>query len=197
MKPVGLTDPKTGRWAHAVIQLRAENSYRTAYNLVGFQTKLKYGEQQRIFRKLPGLQNAEFLRLGSMHRNTYIDSPRVLLPTLQLRSDPRLFIAGQLTGTEGYLESSATGWVAGQNAVRHLRGETPLRFPVDTMLGALLHAVTDPARENFQPMNSNMGILPPLAERPRDRSARNEAMSTRAYGSLQSWLVGSSPNAST
>jgi methylenetetrahydrofolate--tRNA-(uracil-5-)-methyltransferase len=195
MKPVGLTDPKTGRWAHAVVQLRTENAYRSAYNLVGFQTKLKYPEQQRIFRKLPGLQNAEFLRLGSMHRNTYIDSPRVLLPTLQLRRDPRLLIAGQLTGTEGYLESSATGWLAGQNAARIVRGESPLCLPVETMLGGLLAAITDPAREHFQPMNSNMGILPPLAERPRDRAARNEAMSLRARGALRSWLGETSTSA--
>lgn len=188
MKPVGLTDPKTGRWAYAVIQLRAENRFRTAYNLVGFQTKLKYPEQQRIFRKLPGLENAEFLRLGSMHRNTYIDSPRVLAPTLQLRQDPRVFIAGQLTGTEGYLESSATGLLAGKNAARLLNGESPLQLPADTMLGALLAAITDETKKNFQPMNSNMGILPPLPQRSKDRPARNAAMTARAKESLAGWL---------
>jgi methylenetetrahydrofolate--tRNA-(uracil-5-)-methyltransferase len=154
---------------------------------VGFQTKLKYPEQLRIFRKLPGMENAEFLRLGCMHRNTYLDSPRVLLPTLQLRHDPRLFLAGQLTGTEGYLESSATGWLAGTNAARLAKGESPLVLPVETILGALTAAITDPAKENFQPMNSNFGILPPLAVSVRDKKLRHAAFARRSTETLEQW----------
>ena len=190
MKPVGLTDPRTGRWPYAAIQLRTENQYRTAYNLVGFQTKLKYKEQERVFRKLPGLAEVEFLRLGSMHRNTYIDSPRLLSPTLQLRQHPSLFIAGQLTGTEGYLESSATGCLAGMNAGRLALGKPLLTPPPDTMLGGLLFAVTDPTRINFQPMNVNMGILPPLAQPIRkDTKARNAAFASRALEKMHSWKI--------
>ncbi len=187
LRPVGLHHPVTGKRAHAVIQLRTENKFFTAYNLVGFQTKLKYGEQQRIFRKLPGLENAEFLRLGSMHRNTYLDSPRVLMPTLQLKCDPRLLLAGQLTGTEGYLESSATGWLAGTNAARLALGEAPIVLPSDTMLGALLVAITDESKENFQPTNSNIGILPPLAEPIRDKKLRYLAYAERSAASLENW----------
>lgn len=189
MKPVGLTDPKTGRWPYAAIQLRTENKFHTAYNLVGFQTKLKYKEQERVFRKLPGLENAEFLRLGSMHRNTYLDSPRALLPTLQLKKDPRIFIAGQLTGTEGYLESSATGLVAGINAARLAKGEGPVVFPTETMLGSLLAAITDETRTHFQPINSNMGILPPMEQRIRDKKERNEKFSLRSQASIASYCL--------
>lgn len=180
MKPVGLTDPKTGRRPFAVIQLRAENRHKTAYNLVGFQTKMKYGEQTRVFRKLPGFANAEFLRLGSMHRNTYIDSPRVLKRSLELREFPGVYVAGQLTGTEGYLESSATGLVAARNVARAIRGEAPMEFPAETMLGALLAAITDPSRTKFQPMNANIGILPPLVPAPRDRAERNARHAERS-----------------
>ena len=188
MKPVGLIDPKTGRRAFAVIQLRTENSFRTAYNLVGFQTKLRYKEQERIFRKLPGLEEAEFLRLGCMHRNTYLHSPRLLSPTLQLRLHPNIFIAGQLTGTEGYLESSATGMVAGLNAVRLVQGKDPLTLPRDTMLGALLATVTDPAKDHFQPINVNMGILPPLSKPVgKDKKLRNAALASRALEELRVW----------
>lgn len=188
MKPVGLDDPRTGRWPHAVIQLRAENKHKTAFNLVGFQTKLKYGEQQRIFRKLPGLENAEFLRLGSMHRNTYLDSPRVLEPTLQLKKFPDVFIAGQLTGTEGYLESVATGLLAGWNAVRLLKGEPLQTPPPETMLGALLACITDPSKKNFQPTNVNLGLFPPL-EVPikKDKKLRNAAFASRATARFQQW----------
>lgn len=190
MKPVGLEDPKTGRRPFAVIQLRTENRFRTAYNLVGFQTKMKYGEQQRLFRQLPGMEEAEFLRLGSMHRNTYIDSPRVLKATLQLRADSRIFIAGQLTGTEGYLESSATGWLAGFNAARVSKGEEPVALPPETMLGGLLATITDPLRTPFQPMNANMGILPPNEPAPkkRDKAQRNLAFSTRSQSTLGKWM---------
>lgn len=184
MKPVGLMDTKSGHRPYAVIQLRTENQYKTAFNLVGFQTKLKYAEQLRIFRKLPGLKNAEFLRLGSMHRNTYLNSPLLLLPTLQLKLYPRIFIAGQLTGTEGYLESSATGLVAGINAVRLALGKALLTYPNVSMLGALLSAITDPQRKNFQPLNANFGILPPLEmsnlRRKLDRPTRNRLYSERS-----------------
>jgi methylenetetrahydrofolate--tRNA-(uracil-5-)-methyltransferase len=190
MKPVGLIDPRTGRRPYAVIQLRAENRHRTAYNLVGFQTKMKYGEQVRIFRKLPGFANAEFLRLGSMHRNTYLDSPRVLKPSLELRDYRGVYVAGQLTGTEGYLESSATGLVAARNVARQLEGRAPLRLPAGTMLGALLSAITDPTRTKFQPMNANIGILPPLVPAPKDRSERNARHAERSRESLRALLNG-------
>lgn len=166
MKPVGLENPKTGKRAFAVVQLRAENKYKTAYNLVGFQTKMKYPEQLRIFRKLPGFSQAEFLRLGSLHRNTYLDSPRVLTSTLQLKARDSLFVAGQLTGTEGYLESAATGLLAGINAAAYFSKEELVKLPAATMLGALLEAITDETKENFQPINANFGVLPPLEEKP-------------------------------
>ncbi len=187
MKPVGLNNPRDGKRPYAVIQLRAENQYKTAYNLVGFQTKLKYKEQERIFRKLPGLGQAEFLRLGSMHRNTYLHSPRTLLPTLQLKCDPNILVAGQLTGTEGYLESTATGWLAAWNAVRLHQGLELSYPPAKTMLGALTRAITDPARVDFQPMNSNMGVLPPLETRQKDKKLRNAALSERSQSEVKSW----------
>ncbi len=189
MKPVGLDDPKTGRWAHAVVQLRTENRHKTAYNLVGFQTKLKYGEQARIFRMIPGLENAEFVRLGSMHRNTYLDSPRVLDASLRLKAAPNVFIAGQLTGTEGYLESVATGLLAGWNAVRELKG-APLEVPPpETMLGALLASITDTTKKKFQPTNVNIGLFPPL-EVPvkKDKKLRNAAFAARATTKFDQWV---------
>ena len=189
LRPVGLFDPKGAPRAHAVIQLRTENRHRTAYNLVGFQTKLKYKEQERVFRKLPGLEKAEFLRLGSMHRNTFLNSPAILSPTLQLRSSPRTFVAGQLTGTEGYLESAATGLLAGMNAARVLTGEAPIILSPVTMLGALLTAITDPTRGNFQPMNANIGVLLPLETAVKDKQARNAAFAKRSLESLLSLSV--------
>lgn len=189
MKPVGLNDPKTGKRHYAVIQLRTENRFKTSYNLVGFQTKLKYKEQQRIFRKLPGLEEAEFLRLGSMHRNTYIDSPRLLSPTLQLKKQPFIFIAGQLTGTEGYLESTATGLVAAINAIELYKDQNPLILPGETMLGALLETITDPSRTHFQPMNVNMGLLPPLDNfSGKDKKLKNSLLSKRSESGLKNWL---------
>jgi methylenetetrahydrofolate--tRNA-(uracil-5-)-methyltransferase len=189
MKPVGLEDPKTGKRPYAVVQLRTENVHKTAYNLVGFQTKLKYKEQERIFRKLPGLENAEFLRLGSMHRNTYIHSPRCLEPTLQLKRHPKVFIAGQLTGTEGYLESTATGLLAGKNVARLVSGNDCLVPPPETMLGALLAAITDRSKTNFQPINSNIGILPPSAITfKKDKKARNAFYASRAQENLNYWI---------
>lgn len=196
LKPVGLTNPKTGRWPHAVIQLRNENKYGTAFNLVGFQTKLKYPEQMRIFRKLPGLENAEFLRLGSMHRNTYLNSPQVLTPTLQLRKDPRVFVAGQLTGTEGYLESSATGLWAGTMAAKFHQDEPYEMLPAETMLGSLLRWITDSERKQFQPVNSNLGVLPPIEElelmdprqrKKMDKKVRNEMFGERSRAAIARW----------
>ncbi len=189
MKPVGLNDPKTGKRPFAVIQLRTENRHKTAYNLVGFQTKLKYKEQQRIFRKLPGLEEAEFLRLGSMHRNTYVDSPRLLNSNLQIKSQPQLFIAGQLTGTEGYLESTATGLIAGVNAARLFRDQNALSLPEQTILGSLLQTITDPERIDFQPMNVNMGLFPPLEDfKGKDKKLKNQLLSERSQSQLKLWL---------
>lgn len=189
MKPVGLRDPKTGKQPYAVIQLRAENRFRTAYNIVGFQTKLRYREQERIFRKLPGLAAAEFLRLGSMHRNTFIDSPTHLLPTLQLRNNLKVFVAGQLTGTEGYLESSAGGLLAGINAARFIQGKNPLVLPITTMLGALIGAITTQRSRRFQPMNVNMGLLPPMEDlKTKDKKAKYAFYADRSKRVLNDWV---------
>jgi len=165
MKPVGLIDPRTGQQPYAVVQLRMENSAATMYNLVGFQTRLTRPEQKRVLALIPGLQQAEFLRYGSLHRNTYIDAPRLLRETLQLNDDPQLFFAGQITGVEGYVESTAMGLVAGQQAARLVQGRPPLGFKPVTMIGALLRSITSPGRADFQPMNANFGILEPLASK--------------------------------
>lgn len=163
MRPVGLHDPRTGRRPYAVVQLRQDNLAGSLYNLVGFQTNLKYTEQKRVLRMIPGLEHAEFARYGQMHRNTFIASPELLVPTLQLRSRPEIFFAGQLTGVEGYLGNIATGLIAGVNAARLLEGKEPITFPTTTMLGALCHYITHAALKDFQPMKANYGILPPLA----------------------------------
>jgi methylenetetrahydrofolate--tRNA-(uracil-5-)-methyltransferase len=183
LKPVGLTDPKTGRRPYAVVQLRQENKAATLYNLVGFQTRLKWGEQKRIFRMIPGLENAEFVRLGVMHRNTYIHSPSLLLPTLQMREHPRIHFAGQIVGVEGYLESAAMGLVAGLNAARKAHEEAPVVFPVETVLGSLTQYVSAYEGKTFAPMNSCWGLLPPLeGVRIRDKKERGAAMAARALG---------------
>jgi len=171
MRPVGLENPATGRIPHAVVQLRQEDLMRSSYNIVGFQNHLKFTEQKRIFRMIPGLTNAEFLRLGQIHRNTYINAPQTLLPTLAARRDARIFFAGQLAGTEGYVENVASGLVAGINAVRTSRGETPITFPAETAIGALCRYVSTP-QKNFAPMNINFGLLPSI-ELPR-RTAKTE-----------------------
>jgi methylenetetrahydrofolate--tRNA-(uracil-5-)-methyltransferase len=184
MKPVGLTDPRTGRWPHAVVQLRRENAEATLYNLVGFQTRLAWPEQERVFRMIPGLARAEFARLGGIHRNTFINSPRLLGPDLALKRDPRTFFAGQITGMEGYLASAAGGIIAGLNAARRARGEGPAWPPPTTMIGALLAYITDPAREDFQPISANFGLLAPLDERlPKGR--RKEALVERALSEIR------------
>jgi len=201
MKPVGLVDPRTGRRPFAVVQLRQENAEATAYGLVGFQTRLRYPEQKRVFRMIPGLENAEFLRYGQMHRNTYVNSPRLLLPSLQIRPDIGrvaagrvVFLAGQIVGVEGYAESAAAGIVAGINAVRALRGLPPFVPPPETMVGALLRYVAGEAHPTvypggrFQPMNSNFGLLPPLEAR-MGRRERCAAMARRALEALDAYLL--------
>ncbi len=161
MKPVGLEDPRTGRRAHAVVQLRQEDRMRTSYNMVGFQNHMTFPEQRRILRLIPGLERAEFLRLGQIHRNTYINAPEVLAPSLAARRDPRVFFAGQLAGTEGYIENIATGLVAGVNAARSVRGETAWTPPPESAVGALCRYVSTP-RKHFAPMNVHFGLLPPV-----------------------------------
>ncbi len=174
MRPVGLTDPRTGQRAWAVVQLRQENREGTVYGLVGFQTRLKWGEQARVFRLIPGLENAEFVRYGVMHRNTYINSPRLLQPTLQFKKNPSLFFAGQITGVEGYMESAATGILAGVNMVRMVKRQDLLVMDNCTMLGALVNFITQANPEAFQPINANFGILPELAHHIRDKQSRYE-----------------------
>ncbi|MCL6637711.1 MAG: FADH(2)-oxidizing methylenetetrahydrofolate--tRNA-(uracil(54)-C(5))-methyltransferase TrmFO, partial [Alicyclobacillus sp.] len=190
LKPVGLEDPRTGKRPFAVVQLRQDNAAATLYNMVGFQTHLKWGEQKRVFRMIPGLEAAEFVRYGVMHRNTYINSPLVLLPTYQTRKRPELFFAGQMTGVEGYVESAASGLVAGLNAGRMARGLAPLTLPATTAIGSLAYYVTHAAPDNFQPMNAAFGLLPPLPERIRDKRARAQRMAERALADLASVLQG-------
>ena len=189
MKPVGLDHPVTGAKAYAVVQLRQDNAAATLYNIVGFQTHLKWPEQQRVFRMIPGLENAEFVRLGVMHRNTYIHSPKLLSETLQLKARPRIFFAGQITGVEGYVESAASGLVAGINAGRLARGKEPLIFPEDTAHGALCHYITHAEGKNFQPMNVNFGLLPPLGQKIRDKKVKNKMIADRALESLEKFKV--------
>jgi len=186
MRAVGLIDPRSGKRPHAVVQLRQEDRARTLYNLVGFQTKMTYPEQRRVFALIPGLARAEFVRLGSMHRNTFINAPLHLEPTLQWRRRPTVFFAGQMTGVEGYIESAATGLLAGINAAKLMSGEPPVTPPITTALGSLLAYITDPERKNFQPMNVNFGLIPPLAKRLRGR-AKKEMMSRRALADLSAW----------
>ncbi len=187
-KPVGLIDPRTGKRPYAVVQLRQENLQGTLYGLVGCQTRMKWGEQKRVFRLIPGLENAEFVRYGVMHRNTYIHSPSLLEPTLQLRSDPGIFFAGQITGVEGYIESAMCGIVAGLNAARLVRGLSPVSLPPDTMMGALLDYISHYTGKDFQPMNANFGLLPEPEPPVRDRQQRIAMKVERAQRSLQRFL---------
>ncbi len=180
LKPVGLTDPATGHRPWAAVQLRRENAEGTLFNLVGFQTNLKFPEQKRVFSMIPGLENAEFVRYGVMHRNSFINSPKVLNTDLSLKADSRIFFAGQLSGVEGYMESAASGIVAGINAAASLCGREALILPKFTMMGALLSYICDPSVENFQPMGANFGILPPLKEKIRDKKERYSALSNRS-----------------
>ena len=187
MKPVGLPDPRTGREPFAVVQLRQDDAHASLYNLVGFQTKLTYPEQRRILRTIPGLAQARFARLGSMHRNTFINAPACLGPTLQFKGRPQLFFAGQITGVEGYVESAACGLLAGLFAAAHLQGRTLPRPPATTALGALLTHLGAASAEDFQPMNVNYGLFPPLEGRKRKRSDRRLAMAERALLDLAPW----------
>jgi len=188
LRPVGLRDPRTGKRPYAVVQLRQDNVAGTLYNLVGFQTNLKFPEQDRVFRLIPGLQNAEFVRYGQMHRNTFINAPVLLAPTLRLKPeiDPRpIFFAGQIVGVEGYAGNAATGLLAGINAARALRGQPLVTLPATTMLGALCHYVTHADPQHFQPMKANFGLLPPLAQPPRDKRLRGAAYAERALRDLR------------
>jgi methylenetetrahydrofolate--tRNA-(uracil-5-)-methyltransferase len=188
MKPVGLDDPRTGRWPYAVVQLRQDNKLGTLWNMVGFQTKLKHGEQVRIFRTIPGLENAEFARLGGIHRNSFINSPRLLDGELRLKSKPNVRFAGQITGCEGYVESAAVGILAARFAAAELRGERLPPPPIETAIGALLAHITGGANaETFQPMNVNFGLMPPLAGRLK-RADRKKAYTDRAREQLAEWL---------
>ena len=189
LKPVGLTDPHTGRRPWAVVQLRSENRQGSLYNLVGFQTNLKFPEQKRVFSMIPGLEQAEFVRYGVMHRNTFLDSPRLLESDLSLKKRPEIYFAGQITGVEGYVESAASGILAGHNLARRLRGEQPLQLPLDCMLGALVHYISDPSVSDFQPMGANMGILPPWQERVKDKTKRYELIANRGLYSLRAYLA--------
>jgi methylenetetrahydrofolate--tRNA-(uracil-5-)-methyltransferase len=186
MRPVGLTDPRTGRRPYAALQLRQDNLAGTLYNMVGFQTNLKWGEQRRVLRMIPGLEEAEFMRYGMMHRNTYINSPRLLEPTMQWRTRPDLFFAGQITGVEGYVGNAATGLLAGLNAARLMRGAAPLTLPPTTMLGALCHYITHAEPKDFQPMKANFGLMPPLntPRKIRNKKARYQAYVARALQDL-------------
>ena len=188
LRPVGLVDPRTGQRPYAVVQLRQDNLAGTLYNLVGFQTNLRWPEQQRVFRLIPGLEEAEFVRYGQMHRNTFLNAPALLLPTMQLRREERIFFGGQITGTEGYVASTASGLVAGINGARLLRSERLLIFPGETMLGALLHYVTHADPQDFQPMKPNFGLLPPLEGRVRGKRQRRQAYAERARRAMARFI---------
>lgn len=188
LKPVGLTDPRTGHRPWAVVQLRSENNQGTLYNLVGFQTNLKFPEQKRVFGMIPGLANAEFIRYGVMHRNTFLNSPKLLDDTFCLKQDRRIYFAGQMTGVEGYMESAASGILAAKNLLLAANGKEKFVLPEDTMLGALARYISDESVVNFQPMGANMGILPPLDSRIKDKAQRYDMIANRALESFQSYI---------
>ena len=180
LKPRGLKDPKTGKEPFAVVQLRRDNSDGTIYNLVGFQTHLTWPEQKRVFTMIPALKNAEFLRYGVMHRNTYLDSPRMLDRYYRVKAEPRILFAGQVTGVEGYVESTASGCLAGLELARRLLGKPPVDFPQETAIGALALYVSNESVANFQPMNVNFGIMPPLGYRVKGKRNKNAELSKRS-----------------
>lgn len=188
LKPVGLTDPHTGKRPYAVVQLRAENSQGTLYNLVGFQTNLKFGEQKRVFSLIPGLENAEFMRYGVMHRNTFINSPKLLNAQFNMREHENIFFAGQITGVEGYIESAASGIFAGISMCRKLKEQPTVTLPDTTMLGALAKYISDATVEKFQPMGCNMGILPELSERIRDKKLKYKTLAQRGLDDLDKMI---------
>ena len=186
LKPVGLVDPRTGKESFAVVQLRKENKEGTMYNLVGFQTHLTFPEQRRVFRLIPGLENAEFLRYGIMHRNTYLNSPGLLAADYSMKAKSDVFFAGQITGVEGYIESTGSGFVAGINAARRIRGEEPIIFPKTTMIGAMAHYVENGGTGDFVPMNANFGIVEPLPMRVKGgKVARYEVVAARALDAIE------------
>jgi len=190
MKPVGLDDPRTGKRPYAVVQLRPENNELTMYNLVGFQTSLKYGEQQRVFSMIPGLEEAEFLRYGAVHRNTFINAPTLLKPTFQSRQRDDLLFGGQITGVEGYVPSTAAGWLAGVNAARLVAGENPIALPVETILGALANYICTADPAGFQPMNANFGLLPPVPKDGRtSKQQRREQQGRKCLAALEEFVA--------
>ncbi|WP_088005915.1 FADH(2)-oxidizing methylenetetrahydrofolate--tRNA-(uracil(54)-C(5))-methyltransferase TrmFO [Indiicoccus explosivorum] len=188
LKPVGLEDPKTGKRPYAVVQLRQDDAAGTLYNIVGFQTHLKWGAQKEVLRLIPGLENVEIVRYGVMHRNTFINSPRVLKPTYQLREKPELFFAGQMTGVEGYVESAGSGLLAGINAAKLALGEDLLVFPPETALGSMARYITEADGNNFQPMNINFGLFPDLGERIKSKQERAERHAERALTTIQNFM---------
>lgn len=187
MKPAGLTDPRTGRWPYAVVQLRQDNLAGDHYSLVGFQTQLKWGEQARVFRMIPGLERAEFVRFGMIHRNTYINGPSVLTETWETRRTPGLFFAGQVSGVEGYVESAASGLLAGLNAARLVLGLDPIGAPRTTAIGSLAYYVSHADPAHYEPSNITFGIIPPLENAPRSRHERNTALAAQALAALDRW----------
>lgn len=187
LKPVGLENPADGKLPYAVVQLRQDNAEGTLYNIVGFQTHLKWSEQRRVFGLIPGLENAEFVRFGVMHRNTFINSPELMRPTLQFGSNDNLLFAGQMTGVEGYVESASSGLVAGINAARICQGLEPVVFPAETAHGALCHYITTAPAKHFQPMNVNFGIMSPVKERIRDKKLKKQRIAERALAVLESF----------
>lgn len=189
LKPVGLEDPKTGKKPYAVVQLRQDNAADSLYNIVGFQTHLKWPEQKRVFGLIPGLENAEFVRYGVMHRNTFINSPELLRPTLQYKDRDDLLFAGQMTGVEGYIESAASGLVAGVNAAYLAKGENPVIFPEQTAHGSMCKYITSAVAKHFQPMNANFGLMPPLEERIRDKKLKKQKIAERALEFLAKFKI--------
>lgn len=195
MKPVGLPDPRTGKIPFAVVQLRQDNAAGTLYNLVGFQTHLKWGEQKRVFQMIPGLENVDIVRYGVMHRNTFINSPRLLEPTYQCKARPNLFFAGQMTGVEGYVESAASGLIAGINAAHQALGREQIVFPEETTLGGMARYITEADPDHFQPMNANFGLLPKPEKKIRNKKEKNEALAMRALDKLAAFTEEHSLNA--
>ncbi|MDF1515232.1 MAG: methylenetetrahydrofolate--tRNA-(uracil(54)-C(5))-methyltransferase (FADH(2)-oxidizing) TrmFO, partial [Anaerolineae bacterium] len=188
LRPVGLRDPRTGQRPWAVVQLRQDNAAGSLYNMVGFQTNLTYPEQRRVLRMIPGLQRAEFIRFGSMHRNTYINAPSILNPTLQAKSNPKLLFSGQIAGLEGYAGNVAGGWLAGFNAARMVTGLAPLSLPKNTMIGAMMHYITHTDPDGFQPMKANFGLVSSSDIKLRGKRARAEFYAQRALDELDAWI---------
>ncbi|TKI54949.1 FADH(2)-oxidizing methylenetetrahydrofolate--tRNA-(uracil(54)-C(5))-methyltransferase TrmFO [Brevibacillus antibioticus] len=187
MKPVGLVDPRTGKKSYAVVQLRQDNSAATLYNIVGFQTHLKWPDQKRVFSLIPGLENCEIVRYGVMHRNTFINSPKLMKPTYQYKDRETLFFAGQMTGVEGYVESAASGLLAGINAARFAKGEELIELPPETIMGSMARYITTADPKHFQPMNANFGLVPEWPERIRDKRLKNEKLAERALDTIQNF----------